>query len=232
MPLLLAVKYYLKTINIQLFTQSNLGVIMKHKLKSKVAVLPQKITKLATLAIFALTSFAANAESFNFSYSFGNTGNGSPLTVTGSFTGNESGLFVNNIGNLHVFLNGTEFSGPLFTAAWNTTTHQWDNTAAPVISFDSSKNNFIFADTNVPTDFNASNYFYMTNDASDPSGTPHEAFAINYNVSDANGNALSGDDAPTNQSWRLTVAAAVPEPESYALLLAGLALVGMRLRRK
>lgn len=205
---------------------------MKHQFTSKVTVLPQKLTKLATLAIFAITSFAANAESFNFSYSFENTGNGSPLTVTGSFTGDESGLFVNNISNLHVFLNGSEFSGPLFTAAWNTTTHSWDNTSAPIISFDSAKNNFIFADTNVPTNFNASNYFYMTNDASDPSGTPHEAFAINYNVSDANGNALSGDDTPINKSWSLTVASAVPEPESYAMLIIGFALTRLALRRK
>lgn len=177
-----------------------------------------KLLKTGLLTVLALASFAANAETFNFSYTFDDSS-----TLAGSLSGTLNGLFIDNITDIHVSLNGNEFSGsPLFAAAWNTTTNFYDNTIAPVVSTNASLNNFIFADANVPTDFGVSNYFYFVND---PASLGHEAFATNLNTGDI------AQDNPTNSSWSIT-AAPVPEPDSYAMLLAGLGLVSVVARRR
>lgn len=176
-------------------------------------------------ASLALTPLAANADSFNFSYSFNanNTGDGNPLVVTGSLIGTQSGSFINNVSNVQVFLNGVAFAGPLLVEAWNTTTGNWDNTIAPVISTVATQNNFVFADADVANNpYDASNYFYMTGG---------QTLAINFNGSDANGNAPFGYEPTVPTSWTL-VAAPVPEPETYAMLLAGLGLLGGVARRR
>jgi hypothetical protein len=175
-------------------------------------------------ASLALTPLAANADSFNFSYSFNpfNTGDGNPLAVTGSLTGDLSDSFISNISNVQVSLNGVAFSGPLFVEASNAGGN-WDNSIAPVLSTDATQNNFIFADADVANNpFDASNYFWMTGG---------QVLAINFNASDANGNAPFGFENTVNSSWSL-VAAPVPEPESYAMLLAGLGLLGGIARRR
>ncbi|HUO44341.1 MAG TPA: FxDxF family PEP-CTERM protein [Burkholderiales bacterium] len=177
-----------------------------------------KLLKTAAVAALMFTSLAANADNFNFSYIFGDS-----QVVTGSFSGNLVGSFINDISNIQVSLNGTPFltdgSGSLYAAGWDPVALNYDS--APVVSTDASLNNFIFADSNVPTDFGASNYFTFTNDSTYGS----LAFAVNTNTG---GIAL---DNPTNGSWSVTVAA-VPEPESYAMLMAGLGLVGVIARRR
>ena len=177
---------------------------------------------LKTLALstaLALTSFAASAETFNFSYTFNDAS-----VLTGSLTGVLNGLFIDNVADVHVTLNGNEFSGaPLYAAAWNAASQSWDNAIAPIISTNSALNNFIFADANVPTDFGVSNYFYFTNDSINGA----QAFANNLNTGDI------AQDAPvTNGSWSIAVAAPVPEPESFAMLLVGLGLIGAAVRRR
>jgi hypothetical protein len=166
-----------------------------------------------------LTSLAANAATYDFSYTFADS-----TALTGSLSGTLNGSFIDNISDVHVSLNGTAFTGaPLFAAAWNTATHGWDNTIAPVVSANASLNNFIFADANVPTDFGVSNYFYFVND---PASQGHEAFATNLNSGD-----IALDNPTNNASWSL-VAVPVPEPESYAMLIAGLGLLGVATRRR
>ena len=172
----------------------------------------------AGILLAALTSFAANAATYDFSYTFGDSS-----VLTGSLSGNLNGAYVDNISNVHVSYNGTDFSGgSLFHAAWNTATGNFDNTIAAVVSTNGALNNFVFADSNVPMNNNASNYFYFVND---PATLGHEAFAVNGNTGDV---AL---DNPANASWSL-VAAPVPEPETHAMLLAGLGLIGVAARRR
>jgi hypothetical protein len=177
--------------------------------------------KLALAAAFVLsTATAAQAADFTFSYQFD-----ASSFITGTLSGDLDGLFVTNISNVHVSMNGTEFTGgSLFAAAWNTTTSSWDNTIGAKVSTDASLNNFIFADANVPTDFGVSNYFFMLNDSNPTFG--HEAFATNLNTGDA------ADNTPITGSWSLQQVAAVPEPDSYAMLLAGAGFVALATRRR
>lgn len=175
---------------------------------------------LAFSAALALTSFAANADTFNFSYTFDDTS-----VLTGSLTGVLNGLFINNVADIHVSLNGNEFTGaPLYAAAWDAANLAWDNSVAPVISTKASLNNFIIADANVPTDFGVSNYFFFTNDGTNGA----QVFANNLNTGDI---ALDNPSNANNTNWSIT-AAPVPEPETYAMLLAGLGFLGALVRRR
>jgi len=177
---------------------------------------------LKTLALstaLALTSFAASAETFNFSYTFNDAS-----VLTGSLTGVLNGLFIDNVADVQVSLNGNAFTGaPLYAAAWNAVSQSWDNSIAPIISTNGALNNFIFADANVPTDFGVSNYFFFTNDSTNGA----RVFATNLNTTEA---ALD-DSTTVNASWSIA-AAPVPEPETFAMLLAGLGIVGTVIRRR
>lgn len=179
-----------------------------------------KTLTLAASISLSLSSFAVHADAYNFSYTF--TDNS---VLTGSLSGTLIGSLINDISNVHVNFNGNDFSGAkLFSAAWNTTTENWDNTTAAVISTNGALNNFIIADTNVPSDLNTSNYFFFVND---PNGIGREVFATNLN---------SGDiayETPANASWTLSaITAPVPEPGIYAMLLAGLAFLFAYARRR
>lgn len=175
---------------------------------------------LAALAL-ALSAATAKADLFNYSYRFGNG-----TVVSGSFEGTASGLYVTGISNLSASLDGAPFAGSpsLFATAYNTATHNWDNTVPAVVSFDASLNNFLFIDSNFPSDVSYTTYFYMVNDS---------LFGFSAASAGFHSGAIA-DDSPMNSSnWTLTtVAAPIPEPETYAMMLAGLAMLGFAARRR
>ena len=184
------------------------------------------LNKIIFPAALMLASLAAHADNFNFSYTFNDS-----QVVTGSFSGILDGSFIDGISNIQVSLNGTPFltdiSGSLYAAGWDPVALDWNST--PVISTNAALNNFVFADSNVPADFGASNYFMFTNDPTYGS----VAFAVNTNTG---GIALDGTSysapAVVASNWSVTEVAAVPEPGSYAMLFAGLGIITFAVRRR
>ena len=184
----------------------------------------KNLTTCLCAAALALASFAANATTFDFSYSFdkNNTGDGNAVVLTGSFTGTQVGDLITDISGVQMALNGIAFSGPLLVESMNSATGNWDASLAPVISTDVTQSNFIFADADVANNpGGVSNYFYMVGG---------QAFAVTLNTTDVNSNPLSGFETANSASW--TVTAAVPEPSTYALMLAGLASIGLLVQRR
>lgn len=173
----------------------------------------------ATALAAALAAGGAHASDFTFSYTFGD---GSALT--GSLSGDLNGAYVENVSNIHVSLNGNEFTGaPLFAASWNPSTLDWDSAPAK-ISTDASLNNFIFADSNVPADFGASNYLFFTNDATNGQAV----FATNINTGDIAYDSLA--ITGTSGTWSLQPAA-VPLPAPALLFTSGLGVLAALRRR-
>jgi len=180
----------------------------------------KKLFKAAALvATFTAGSANAQVSTFDFSYIFNST-DAIGEVVTGSLVGELNGLYITNISDVQVFLNGAQFLGPLTVAGWDPAALAWDNT--PVLSTDKSLNNFIFADSNVPTDFSPSNYFWFTNDATNG----QDVLAVNTNV---NLNNTAEDSQVVGGTWTI---AAVPLPTSLPLMISGLGLLAAAGRRR
>jgi hypothetical protein len=165
--------------------------------------------------LMAFTSFAANATIFDFSYQ----AEYYPGTVTGSLSGDLVGSYVQNIADVQVFFNGIEMNGtPLFHTAYNPATDNWDNTIEAFVSADATLNNFLFIDSNYPTDGAYTNYFYMINYSYGSGASAYSSIT-----------GMNAYGSPTNGTWSL-VARDVPEPATTALL--GLGLLGFCVARK
>jgi len=164
----------------------------------------------------ARAPLAAHAEVFNFSYSFdpANTTDSTALAVTGSFSGDLVGSFISNISNISVFLNGQAFTGPLVAEELDSSGNV---IAAPVqVSFNMGSNSFAFFNTTDPS--TASNFLAIAG-----------GFISAVNTNQAGNNF--GFETADGAKWTLATVP-VPEPSSYALLLAGLALMTMVARRR
>jgi hypothetical protein len=170
----------------------------------------------AAACVALLASVSAHAETFDFSYTFGD----GPV-VTGSLEGTLVGDVVQNISDVHAALNGTAFTGTLNVAGWNAGTSLFDSTA--VVSTDASKNNFVFADADAAklNTGNFTNLFEMITNDPNANGV----FATNAKITDG---ANSAFDLAPNGSWSL---APVPLPAGLLLFSSGLGLFGALRRR-
>jgi opacity protein-like surface antigen len=175
--------------------------------------------KLFCAALLAVSfASAAQAEVYNFSYTFG--GNG--LVIDGSMNGVLHGDLLDDISDVKINFNGNAFSGTLYQAAWNEQTNNWDNTLGAVVSTNAAQNNFVFVDASEPANFH-NNYFYFTNNSSIGS----EVFAVSY----SRGDIALDNPANSHGGWSLAVSP-VPEPAGGVMLLAGLGLMGVLARRR
>ena len=169
-------------------------------------------------AVLAAGSGAAQASTFDFSYTFSDG-----QTLTGSLEGTLSGDLVTNLSDISVTFDGNTYSGPLFAGVFNAASGAYDySTNTAVVSTDATKNNFIFADNTDPTANNVKNFFYFFNGAT-PSGDPQAVLA---------GNTVTGDlgiDIPSSAQWTLKP---VPVPAALPLVISGLGLLAAAKRRR
>jgi hypothetical protein len=172
---------------------------------------------LVTSALLAsLTSLPAHATLYDFSYTY-NKG----VSVVGSLTGSLVGDYLTDVGNVHISVDGSPFYDYSFALAYSN--NSWNNTIDPIVSPNVFLNNFLFVDSNFPSDTSYTKYFYVINSPS---------FGLQTAIYTS---SVSTFDSSTNGSWSLSehrVAAPIPEPETYAMMLAGLGVLGFMTRRK
>jgi|SRR5882672_4142958 len=173
------------------------------------------------IAALGLCATSAKADLFNFSYTFADAS-----VVSGSFAGTASGVYVDNISDVSVFWNGIPFSGnPGLQHMGLNTGGSFDPSMPAVVSTDASLNNFLFADI-YPTYFGTTNSFYMVSHGTFSSAEVWRGFG---------GAPGSFDPVIDPSRWSLTnvsAVTAIPEPETYAMLLAGLGFLGFMARRR
>jgi hypothetical protein len=175
------------------------------------------IKKIVVTAV-AFSAMVVQAATFNYSF------NPAPqFSVSGSFDGVASGDLVTNLSNIRinaVFL-GVEVGGQgnaVLPYHYDSQLADWVSGGA-VVSFSGSQNNFAFIPATTPSYFKPYENPYPYAMASSVDGSKIYYFYSFTQREDSN--------------WSLTEVSAVAEPESYALLLAGLGLVaGIARRRK
>lgn len=197
-----------------------------------------KLIRFVAVLAIALCPFSARADLFNFSYTFG-----SGAVASGSLTGTQSGNFVESVSNVSVFFDGIPLAGnPNLYQPYNFVAGCCFVAGPPVISFNGNLNNFIFSNGPPVDPYGATNWFSMNGTDIDysnfgtlaPLRTASLYYDQSHSYSDAsiNGVALVGHGAFDAGRWSLTSVTPVPEPETYAMLLAGLGLLGFAARRR
>jgi hypothetical protein len=175
----------------------------------------KNVNSLVRVAIVAvgLMLNAAYGAAFNFSYIFGDG-----LNISGALSGTQNGLFVDNVSNVTLFFNGVPAPGVIFSSRYDSASpNSYIN--GPIISFDVTRNNFVFSNSNIASgDFSYNSIFYILNKTVSSFDT---AAALSTSLG-----AFGSQDLPSiARSWSLA-ASTVPEGGiTFALL--GAALAGM-----
>jgi hypothetical protein len=181
-------------------------------------------------ALLAVCGGAANASTYDFSYTFTNNNVPAPL-VTGSFDGTLNGNLLTNISDVSVSVNGVAFNGTLYLGSWDPSagTAGAVNFAAntAVASTNGALNNFVIADTNDPSLATFTNLFYYVSGT-----TPDLVGSQEVSLQNVSGPSGFDNDAVGGVgTWSLTPAP-VPLPAALPLLVSGLGLLAAAKRRR
>ncbi len=155
---------------------------------------------------------AAHAKTFDLTYTFA-----SGDVISGTVDGTLDGSFVDNLHAINLTFDGSAFTGTIAAQTWDPTQSGF-SAEAPRLSFDAASNEIVFLSSDGTYSFG------LINDAANFGG--QIVFATNLDSLDHSG----ASDLGTG-TWSLT-AAPIPEPGSFALVLAGLGLVGVAARRR
>ncbi len=153
----------------------------------------------------------ANASLFNFSEKIQNA------EITGSFEGTLNNDLITNINNVSFSINNIAVQGNVIVGSYqsNSIGTYFLNLGGAVVSVSGASNNFHYMDS--------SNSIYIFN-APIPQ---NRQMAQEFNpLNNSYPDYITNNSIPTN--WTVV---AVPEPETYAMMLAGLALIGAIGRR-
>ena len=179
--------------------------------------------KLVCAGLLALSSSLALAStSYNFSYTFQ-----SGDSVTGSFNGDASGNLIDNLTDIHFSLNGTQVAGTIIgkSAPFGA--------LAPVASFDGRQNQLFFSNSDYSR-------FFSSGEGSVEYGPPGTNVYLVLFDEGAGGGAcdsITGQAAApyscggligSTPRWSVS---AVPEPDAFLMLGAGLAVLAWHRRR-
>lgn len=146
---------------------------------------------------------------YNFEYVFNNG-----LEITGNMDGDKDGDYLKNISNVSVYFNGSKMVNEVVLGNPNI-----NSTAGAVVSFDVTKNNFVFA--NAPLSTSSFNMYFRIFNSS--GGELHMADAANYPLH------LTGFDINQLGRWVLEPANAPDGGCTVFMLTSGLlACVGLR----
>ncbi|HWW73080.1 MAG TPA: PEP-CTERM sorting domain-containing protein [Duganella sp.] len=161
-------------------------------------------------------SAAAQAASYAFEYTMlDNT------HVTGTFDGTANGNLVEGISKLAIAVNGFAMpnSGNLYAYAADGGFVQ----GGAKISFDGLSTSLLAFDAPVTGAWTSTFFIGAANNGATDT--------VNYNIAGLPFNG-EGDGNYSASRWSLGAVSAVPEPQTYAMLLGGLALLGVAARRR
>lgn len=176
--------------------------------------------KMVVLAATLLASVAAQAETFAFSYVFANVG----TTVSGSFDGTRSGDLVTGLSNISATYRGVVFAPTESLHEFHYVGKAFVS-GGSVASFSGNSNNFLFVNSGTPDDLYYKNFFFYV-----PYYGGVDPLISTY--AHARFSNVGADNSGGIGAWTLKSVSAVPEPETYAMMLAGLGLMGGIARRR